>query len=204
MKKIVSLVIVLFTTLILVSCTNELETSISNELKNNLKDPTSLEIIECKIIDTLTNNDYVKANLNRTITKVDSIIFTKNLNIEALNSSNYQSIKDIYREEIKFNNDMIELQTYPLINCINAINKNEFKTVYLVKTKYKALNGMGLIAPDEIKYFVSSDFKVIGKFEKSDNDYKIQCSLFKLIDKNSKEIKEIIKMQPKLKTILNK
>jgi hypothetical protein len=155
-----NIAILLFATFCFSSCSNE--SSIVSEtntfIKENyvpkLKDPTSYEAISTIVIDTIFRKEQIKKNIEDLIYSrksaileaeikrlEESIIYGSDLDdSDTLISPNHSQILE--EKVTKHLNDSMQ-------QVLSKINDSEIG-YFLVEHKYKALNGMGLLAPDAL------------------------------------------------------
>ena len=160
MKKINLVCFLIFTSIIILSCSkeNKIQTKIDEYVKNNFNDPNSYELIELKFIDTLTTQkaaQYVIDNRNATIDAINKYKKKKNKEISDravsafFGSSNLES----YNEVEALKQEKEELTKYD--DTISMYQKdNERLKKYLTQTgivylryqhNYRTKNNSGAI-----------------------------------------------------------
>ena len=160
MKKINLVCFLIFTSIIILSCSkeNRLQTKIDEYVKNNFNDPNSYEFIELKFIDTLTTKkaaQYIIDNRNATIDAINKYIKNKNKEISDRAVSAYLGSSDfaLYNEVEELKQEKEELTKYK--DTISMYQKdNERLKKYLTQTgivylryqhNYRTKNNSGAI-----------------------------------------------------------
>ena len=160
MKKINLLCFLIFTSIIILSCSkeNRIQTKIDEYVKNNFNDPNSYELIELKFIDTLTTKkaaQYIIDNRNATIYAINQYIKEKNKEISDRAISAYlgSSSFGLYNEVEALKKEKEELTKYN--DTISMYQKdNERIKKYLTQKgivylryqhNYRTKNDLGVI-----------------------------------------------------------